>query len=354
MVGSRQEPLERPVAEDVVARSRTRAVRGRPARALPPAGAASRISASTRVADGVAVGDVEQLRAELAHEREVDAVLEVGEWVASLPPSTAARAVADCVRRSWSSMITALPAQRPPTPVPLGRLGAAPWLVLPVRRSCSARATNDFAAPERGSAVDDRLAVGDRPRDGPVARHEHVGAAAEQPLDVGVADADVRVGAVEHERDACRVVAHLRQRLEPDLRVLQRQRVEHADEAEVRREVDRRDHLGRERRRRVDDHDVVARPQELEDRAQERDRDRRRLVGPQRREQRLRAGRMLGEEAVDLLAVERAARRPRGRRSSAPGRRPSASPTSPNCRSRSTITGRAPAMRERDREVARR
>ena len=109
--------------------------------------------------------------------------------------------------------------------------------------------------------------------------------------------------------DRPRVVAHLRERLEPDLRVLERERVEHPDDAEVGGVVDRRDHLGRERRRGVDDDEVVARAQDLEHLAQEATRSTAAAwSGPQRREQRPRAGRMLGEEAVDLVAVERAAR----------------------------------------------
>ena len=61
------------------------------------------------------------------------------------------------------------------------------------------------------------------------------GVAAEDRRDVLARDADVGVRAVEHELDALAVVAHQLERLEAELRVLQRQRVEHPDHAHVRR-----------------------------------------------------------------------------------------------------------------------
>src|SRR5205814_9223437 len=58
--------------------------------------------------------------------------------------------------------------------------------------------------------------------------------------------------------DSVGVVAHQLERLEPQSRVLERERVEGADHADVARVVDRRDDLGLEARRAVED-DVVAR-----------------------------------------------------------------------------------------------
>ena len=69
--------------------------------------------------------------------------------------------------------------------------------------------------------------------------------------------------------------------------------VQHPDDAEMRGDVDGRNHLGRERRRRVHEDEVEPRAQDLEDLAQERRPDRGRLVRPERREQRPRTGRML-------------------------------------------------------------
>ena len=121
-----------------------------------------------------------------------------------------------------------------------------------------------------------------------------------------------------------------------------------------RRGVDRGDHLRREAGRRVDDHEVVRRPQHRVDLAQELDRDRARLVGPARRQQhpgaptRARRGRP--------RASPRRASRPRwrGRRSSA-----RAEARAPARRRRTGGRGRPRATRlpcrgERDGEVRRR
>ena len=90
---------------------------------------------------------------------------------------------------------------------------------------------------------------------------KHVGRRAEHGVDVALADADAAVRAVEHEADPVAVVLHQLERLEPELRVLERERVEHPDHDEVGRVVDRRDHLGGEARGRVDDDEVVVRAQ---------------------------------------------------------------------------------------------
>ena len=124
---------------------------------------------------------------------------------------------------------------------------------------------------ERGGCVGlrtgerDRDALVDRARDLAVGRDEHVGLAPEDADDVVVDDADAGVRTVEHELDLRLVVAHQLERLEPELRVLERERVEHADHHEVGARVDRGDHLGREARRGVDDHDVVLRASDRED-----------------------------------------------------------------------------------------
>ena len=107
-------------------------------------------------------------------------------------------------------------------------------------------------------------------------------------------------------------------------------------------EARRPDHLGRECRWRVDDDEVVPRAQDLEHLAQEGGPDRRRLIRPERREQRPRPGRMLCEKPVDLVPVERAAR-DREVVDRLVRLRPSARPTSPNCRSRSTSTADLPS-----------
>ena len=131
---------------------------------------------------------------------------------------------------------------------------------------------------ERGRGVrlrpgeNDRHALVDGARDLAVARDEDVRLAAEHGDDVALADADAPVGAVEDEPDLLRVVVHQPERLEPELRVLERERVEHADHDEVGARVDRRDHLGGEARRRVDDDEVVLRPRDDEHVAEQLDR----------------------------------------------------------------------------------
>ncbi len=94
----------------------------------------------------------------------------------------------------------------------------------------------------------DRDALVHRARDLAVRRDEDVGLAAEHRDDVVLADADTRVGAIEDEPDLRRVVLHQAERLEPELRVLERERVERPDHDEVGARVDRRDHLGGEAR----------------------------------------------------------------------------------------------------------
>ena len=74
------------------------------------------------------------------------------------------------------------------------------------------------------------------------------------------------------------VVLHELERLEPELRVLERERVEHPDHDDVGRVVDRRDDLGGEARRRVDDHPVVVLAQDRVDLAQELGADGARLI----------------------------------------------------------------------------
>ncbi len=71
--------------------------------------------------------------------------------------------------------------------------------------------------------------------------------------------------------------------------------------------VDRGNHFRRERRRGVDDHELVAGAQGLEHRLQERDRDGGRLVGTHRRQQDARSGLVLDEEVGDLVGVDRSA-----------------------------------------------
>ena len=231
----------------ISAASRARSSRDSPASCA----SCSPISDSTRVADGAAVLDVEEPRPELADEREVDPVLQLGEGVGALPlPFRSPRCIAgptgEFAIRSCSSIVSSPSAaaaaaarcrwRRPPEiagdrQVPLGQSGVRPGRL------------------RLRLGHDDRLAARECARDRAVAADEHVRRAAEQLLDVELRDADARVGAVEHERDRPRVVAHLAERLEADLRVLERERVEHPDHAEMRGRVDRRDHLGRERRR---------------------------------------------------------------------------------------------------------
>ena len=146
------------------------------------------------------------------------------------------------------------------------------------------------------------------------------GVAPEHVRDVVLADADLALGPVEHQRDHARLAAHQLERLEPELRVLQREGVEHADDDEVGGGVDRRDHLGREPGRRVDDDDVERRPQRRVDVADQLDRDRARLVGPGRGEQHADA-RRVGHQVARRASGRRACRRrARGRRTCARGR----------------------------------
>ena len=108
-------------------------------------------------------------------------------------------------------------------------------------------------------------------------------------------------------RDHARLAAHQLERLEPELRVLERERVEHADEDEVGGGVDRRDHLRGEAGWRVDDDDVERRAKRRVDVADQLDGDGARLIGSGRREQHAHAGRVPHQVRVELLRVERAA-----------------------------------------------
>ena len=191
---------------------------------------------------------------------------------------------------------------------------------------------------------DDRLAGVDPPHDLALARDEHVGRPAQDRHDVGLADADVRVRAVEHDAHAVEPDAHQPQRLEAELGVLQRRRVEHRRSCRSTAAASIVAMTsGREARRGVDDHEVEGRRQRRVEVLEELHRDRLRLVGPHR----ARAGR--GGRSGARRGSRRPSRRRacrltwRGRRSCARAGGPSASPASPNCRSRSTTTVRWPA-----------
>ena len=262
------------------------------------------------LADGAAVLDVEETRAELADEREVDPVLQlrerIGRAAVAVPVRCQDRRADRRVRDALVELHRQLAFRSSSRRRPLS-LATATGIAGTARVALGESRVRPGRLRLR-LGDDDRLPVRERTRDRAVAADEHVRRAAEQLLDVEQRDADARVGTVEHERDRPRVVAHLLERLEADLRVLERERVEHPDDEQVRRRVDRRDHLGRERRRGVDEHEVVPRAEDLEHLPQERRRDRRRLIRAKRREQRPRAGGMVGEEALDLVAVERSAR----------------------------------------------
>ena len=271
----------------------------------------------------------------------MDPVLDLGERVRRAAVD-AADGGARCESARGAPLSLSLPAAASAPTRCRGRLAVDPaaGVVRPFAVARSASAANARAAPDFGSAstivwpsviargIDRSLGTSTS------------GRSSEQLYDVSIDDADARVGAVQDERDACRVVAHLLERLEPDLRVLERERVEHADEAEVRRE---------RRSRRS--------PRARTQAACRRSRSRSWTAGPRRPSRRngivtaaAWSGRTGASSAcapeecwtrkpVDLLGVERCPRRPRGRRSSGPGCKPRASPTSPNWRSRSTITG---------------
>ena len=119
---------------------------------------------------------------------------------------------------------------------------------------------NAAAASEAGFAIVIGHALVDGARDLPVARDEDVGLAAEHAARRRCGVMPTWLWArLRTMRDHARLAAHQLERLEPELRVLQRERVEHADEDQVGGGVDRRDHLRREPGRRVDDDGVVRR-----------------------------------------------------------------------------------------------
>ena len=102
------------------------------------------------------------------------------------------------------------------------------------------------------------------------------------------------------------VVLHELEGLEAELRVLQRQGVEHSDHDDVGRVVDRRDDLGGEAGRRVDDDPVVVLAQDRVDLAQELGADRARLIGPPRRDEGVHPRGVQRHERLELVPVEHA------------------------------------------------
>ena len=166
-------------------------------------------------------------------------------------------------------------------------------------------------APERLGGLglragdDDRDPLVDRPGDLPVRRDEDVGRASENRLDVGLADADAAVRAVQQQVDAIRVVLHEIEGLEPELRVLEGERVEHSHHDDVGRAVDRRDHLCGETWRRVHDDPVELAAQDRVDLAKQLCADGARLVGAARGDERPHSGGVGREEGVELVVVDR-------------------------------------------------
>src|SRR5262249_49866886 len=84
------------------------------------------------------------------------------------------------------------------------------------------------------AAGNDRLALIDRAGNLAVTRDENVWLAADDRLDVVPGESDSAVRSVENERNRARVVPHQVERLQPELRVLQRQGIQRADQAHVR------------------------------------------------------------------------------------------------------------------------
>ena len=154
---------------------------------------------------------------------------------------------------------------------------------------------------------DDRRALVDRAGNVAVAGDEHVGLAPDDRHDVVVRDPDPAVRPVEDEPHALAGVAHELERLQPELGVLERERVEHPDHADVRGAVDRGDHLGREPGRRVDDHVVVRGAQGRVHLAQELRGHDSGVIRTGGSDQDARARGMRREVAVELLVVERSA-----------------------------------------------
>src|SRR6476619_4175929 len=213
--------------------------------------------------------------------------------------------------RSCSSISAALPQEAAPAPADvfassrklhIWRRGF-PQCHVPFGEG-SERASG--ARPRLGN--DDRTTMSGRPRDRDIAGHEEIGFPPEQTLHIVSADPDISVGPVEHECDLCGISAHLLECLEADLRVLQGQRIERSDHAQVRRGVDSCDHLRRERRRRIGDDKVVSATKNVEQLMHERDGDRGSLIGPDRREKRIDPGLVGDDERVDLVSVERSRR----------------------------------------------
>ena len=184
-----------------------------------------------------------------------------------------------------------------------------------VMAACSDSAIVDEERRELAKGMSGlRGGLGDRDRDAfvdgawdlSIARHEDVGLPSEHVRDIALTDSDLALRPVEHHPDRARIAPHQLEGLEAELRVLEREGVEHAHDDEIARRVDRRDHLGREPGRRVDDDAVERRPQRRVDVPDQLDRDRARLVGPRRREQGAEAGRMRHQVRGELLGVERA------------------------------------------------
>ena len=97
-----------------------------------------------------------------------------------------------------------------------------------------------------------------------MARNEHVRRAARDRLDVLTRDPHARVGPVEDEPDLLRLDPHELERLQPELRVLQRKRVEHPHDTEVVAASMAAITSGVKPGRRVDDHEVGAGAQYVE------------------------------------------------------------------------------------------
>jgi phosphoribosylaminoimidazolecarboxamide formyltransferase/IMP cyclohydrolase len=80
---------------------------------------------------------------------------------------------------------------------------------------------------------DDRRAAVHRDRNVPVARNRHVGCPSDDRDHVFDRDSDPRIRPVQHEPRPIAVVAHQVERLHAQLGVLERQRIEHPDDADV-------------------------------------------------------------------------------------------------------------------------
>ena len=242
-----QQPLERPVAEDVVGDlgGEPLAVVARRCRA-PAARCCGCRRAPARAAPPGRSSDVEELRAELADHREVDAVLELGER------DRAGRSARRPCCGEALVEIHRTPSSRSRRFAPAGasagcrrgrprrrarRMCVRERAGTPRAASESARCRARSASPsltERGiSRSLGTRTSGSRPR---------IASTSSRVMPTRLS-ARFRTSVMRS-----RLVAHQLERLEAELRVLQRERVEHPDHADVRRAVDRRDHLGREAR----------------------------------------------------------------------------------------------------------